>query len=107
MNGIDLSGGLEAAWANFITFLPRLLIAIGILVAGYFVAKLIERVLNAVLERIGFDRLVERGGIKRALARSRYDASDLLSRLVFYAVLLLVLQFAFGVFEYGQITLYH
>jgi hypothetical protein len=98
MNDMNWTGGLEAAWANFITFLPRLLLAIAILVVGYFIAKLCGRLLNVLLNRIGFDRLVERGGVKRVLARTRYDASDLLSRLVFYAVFLLVLQFAFGVF---------
>jgi hypothetical protein len=29
-----------------------------------------------VLTRVGFDRLVERGGVKKALAHSKYDASD-------------------------------
>jgi MFS family permease len=104
MNGVDLTGGLEVAWSNFITFLPRLLLAVGILVAGYFIAKLFERLLKALLQRVGFDRLVERGGVKRALAQSRYDASDLLSRLVFYAILLFALQFAFGVFGPNPIS---
>jgi Conserved TM helix. len=98
MNRIDFSNGVEQAWANFITFLPKLLLAAAILVAGYFVAKLLGRLVNGILERVGFDRLVERGGIKRALARTRYDASDLLSRLVFYTVFLFVLQVAFAVF---------
>ena len=71
---------------------------IAILVIGYFVAKLICKVLNRVLERVGFDRLVERGGVKRALDRSRWDASDILSKLAFYFVMLFTLQLAFGVF---------
>jgi hypothetical protein len=71
---------------------------IAILVIGYFVAKLVCKVLNRVLERVGFDRLVERGGMKRALDRSRWDASDILSKLAFYFVMLFTLQLAFGVF---------
>ena len=98
MNDINWTGGLEAAWGNFITFLPRLLLALAILVIGYFIARLCARLLNGLLTRIGFDRLVERGGVKRVLERTRYDASHLLGRLVFYAVFLFVLQFAFGVF---------
>jgi len=104
MNRVDLSRGLELAWANFITFLPKLLLAAVILVAGYFVAKLIARLLNSILERVGFDRLVERGGIKRALDKTRYDASDLLSKVVFYTVFLFVLEFAFGVFGPNPIS---
>src|SRR5205085_11126651 len=50
-----------------------------------------------LLHRIGFDRWVERGGVKAALARSKYDATDVVARLVYYAVLLFALQLAFGV----------
>lgn len=45
----------------------------------------------------GFDRLVERGGLETALARSRLDASSILARIVFYVAFLFVLQLAFGV----------
>src|SRR6266516_7413253 len=44
-----------------------------------------------------FDRWVERGGIKSALARARYDASNIVAKLVYYTVLLFTLQLAFGV----------
>ena len=86
------------------TFLPKFLMFLAILVVGYFLAKLVTKGFNALLERIGFDRLVERGGIKRTLARSRYDASDLLSKIVFYTLVLFVLQFAFGVFGPNPIS---
>jgi hypothetical protein len=95
---VNLTAGVEQAWTNFMTFLPKFLMFLAILLVGYFLAKLIARGFNALLERVGFDRLVERGGIKRSLARTRYDASDLLSKIVFYALMLFVLQFAFGVF---------
>jgi hypothetical protein len=104
MNRVDLSRGLEQAWANFMTFVPKLLLAAVILVAGYFVAKLLARLLNSILERLGFDRLVERGGIKRALEKTRYDASDILSKVVFYTIFLFVLQFAFGIFGPNPIS---
>jgi hypothetical protein len=104
MNRVDLTTGLEQAWTNFITFVPKLLLAAAILIGGYFVAKVFCRVLSSILERVGFDRLVERGGIKRALARTRYDASSLLGKLLFYTVMLFVLQFAFGIFGPNPIS---
>jgi hypothetical protein len=104
MNRIDLTTGLEQAWTNFITFMPKLLLAIAILVVGYFLAKLACKLLNGLLERVGFDRVVERGGVKRALARTRYDASDLLSKVLFYTIMLFVLQLAFGVFGPNPIS---
>jgi hypothetical protein len=104
MNRVDLGRGLEQAWTEFMTFVPKLLLAIVILVVGYFVAKLLCRLLAALLQRVGFDRLVERGGIKRALARTNYDASGLLGRVLFYTVMLLVLEFAFGIFGPNPIS---
>lgn len=89
---------------DVVAFLPKFLAFLAILIIGYFVAKALERVLNAVLERVGFDRAVERGGVKRALDRSQYDASDLLAKIAFYAVMLFVLQLAFGVFGPNPIS---
>jgi hypothetical protein len=59
-----------------------------------------------VLQKVGFDRLVERGGVKKALAKSQYDAAGVLARLVFYAVMLFVLSTAFGVFGDNPISTY-
>jgi Flp pilus assembly pilin Flp len=95
---MDLEAGLEAAWANVATFVPRLVVFGIILALGYAIAKAIGKVVDKVLERVGFDRAVERGGIKQAMARSKYDASDIVSKLVFYTLFLFVLQLAFGVF---------
>jgi hypothetical protein len=94
----EFRDGLGDAWTATAEFLPRLLGFLLILVIGYFVAKAIGKVVDRVLERVGFDRAVERGGVGRALARSNYDASGLLGKVVFYALMLFVLQLAFGVF---------
>ena len=101
---IDWEGGLEDAWDSIIVFVPKLLGFLLILGIGYFVARAIEKVLDKLLERVGFDRLVERGGVKRALSRSRLDASSILSRIVFYIAFLFVLQLAFSVFDPNPIT---
>ncbi len=95
---------LENALTEFFAFIPELIAALLILIVGYFIAKAIAKVLDRVLERVGFDRWVERGGIKQALARSKYDASSLLSQIVFYIVFLFVLQLAFGVFGPNPIS---
>jgi hypothetical protein len=101
---IDFEGGLEKAWDAIITFLPKFLAFLLILGVGYFVAKAIEKLLDRILERLGFDRLVERGGVRRALASSRLDASSILARIVFYLAFLFVLQLAFSVFGPNPIT---
>jgi Conserved TM helix len=89
---------LEEFGRTVVRVLPQVLLFVLILVVGYFVARALSTVLDRVLRRVGFDRAVERGGVGRALARTRYEPSDLLSRLVFYGLMLFVLQLAFGVF---------
>ncbi|MEX1038387.1 MAG: hypothetical protein WDZ96_06005 [Acidimicrobiia bacterium] len=89
---------LERAWENTLEVLPKVALFLLILIVGWIVAKVVARMLEAVLEKVGFDSWVERGGIKRALSRSEYDASDLLAKIVFYGLFLVVLQLAFGVF---------
>jgi cation transport ATPase len=101
---VDLEGGLERAWESILTFVPKLLGFLLILGIGYFLAKALEKVLDGILERVGFDRLVERGGIQRALSRSKLDASSILARIVFYVAFLFVLQLAFGLFGPNPIS---
>jgi hypothetical protein len=85
-------------------FLPKFLGFLAILIIGYFVAKLIAKVVDKVLERVGFDRAVEKGGLRRALAKSQYDPSDILAKIVFYTLFLFVLQMAFAVFGPNPIS---
>ena len=101
---IEFSEGIEDAWSRVATFVPKLLGFLIILAIGFFVAKAIATIVDKVLERVGFDRAVERGGVKQALAKSKYDASDLVSKVVFYGLFLLVLQVAFGVFGANPVS---
>jgi hypothetical protein len=93
---MDIGEALTDMWRAVLLLVPKAIAFIAILVVGWLVARLLRRVVDRVLERIGFDRAVERGGVREALARSRYDASDLVAALVYYAVLLFTLQLAFG-----------
>ena len=101
---VDFQGGVSSAWSNVITFVPKLAAALLIVLAGYLIAKVVAGVLNKVLERVGFDRAVERGGVKQALARSRYDPSDIIAKLAFWLIFLVSLQIAFGVFGPNPIS---
>jgi len=101
---IDFQGGLSNAWSNVIAFVPKLAAALLIILVGYLIAKVVASVLNKVLERVGFDRAVERGGIKQALAKSKYDPSDIIAKLAFWLIFLVTLQIAFGVFGPNPIS---
>jgi Conserved TM helix len=101
---IDLRAGAQSAWESVITFVPKLAAFLVILLIGILIAKAVEKLLSAILERVGFDRLVERGGVKQALARSKFDASDILAKIVYWVLVLLTLQLAFGVFGPNPIS---
>jgi len=103
---VQWGNGFSNAWSNVATFVPKLIVFLIILVVGYIVAKAVAKILSAVLARVGFDRLVERGGVKTALDRSKYDASDILAKIVFYAIMLFVLSAAFGVFGSNPVSGY-
>jgi hypothetical protein len=104
MLAVEWSQGIEDAWSDVAAFVPRFLGFLAVLLIGYLVVKAVAKVIDAALERTGFDRLIERGGIGRAMERTEYDASDVLSRLVFWGLMLIVLQMAFGVFGPNPIS---
>jgi hypothetical protein len=85
-------------------FVPKLIAFLVILVIGFIIAKLIAKAVGKLLEKVGFDNAVEKGGVKKALEKSKFDASDLVGKLIYYALLLFVLQMAFGVFGPNPIS---
>lgn len=95
---------LENAVTTVATFVPKLVLFLVILIVGWIIARLLRKGVDAVLERLHFDRAVQRGGIGAAMENARYDASDLVATLVYYAVLLITLQFAFGVFGANPVS---
>ena len=101
---LDLEGPVTDGFRTVATFVPKLLGCLLILVIGYFVAKLIAKVVDKLLERAGFDRAVEKGGIKKALAKSQYDASDIVAKLVFFAIFIPFLSAAIGVLGIAALT---
>jgi hypothetical protein len=105
-SSVNFGAGVSNAWSNVAAFVPKFAVFLLILIVGYLIAKAIAKILSKVLTRVGFDRLVERDGVKRALDRSSYDASGILAKVVYYAIMLFVLSTAFGVFGSNPISDY-
>jgi hypothetical protein len=100
----NLENGLRDGISTIAEFLPKLVLFLIILVVGLLIAKALSKAANALLEKVGFDRAVERGGVAKALSSSKMDASDIVAKLVYYALALFVLQLAFGVFGPNPIS---
>src|SRR4051794_10888941 len=76
---IDYQKSITDGISSVATFVPKLLGFLVILAVGYIIAKVISKVVDKLLERAGFDRAVERGGVKKALEKSQFDASDIVA----------------------------
>nr|MBA2696227.1 hypothetical protein [Actinomycetota bacterium] len=99
-----MEDALTDGLATVAEFVPKLILFLVILLVGWLIAKVLAKAIDKVLEKVGFDRAVERGGLKRALSGSQYDASSIVGKLVFYTLMLFVLQLAFGVFGPNPIS---
>jgi hypothetical protein len=92
----DIGDEFTDLLADVINVGAKVVIFLVILALGWFVASWVRRWVSRLLHRAGFDRVTERGGLSRMLGSN--SASDLAARLIQFALLIFVLQIAFGVF---------
>ncbi|MGW6398788.1 mechanosensitive ion channel family protein [Streptomyces sp. NPDC055134] len=95
---VDFTTGLNDAWSKIAQFVPKLVGFLVVLAIGWFISKMIARVLDRVLRKVGSERLAERSGAARMLEGSKYDMTAIVCKVVYYALLLITLQIALGVF---------
>jgi hypothetical protein len=72
---------------------PHLLAALGILLAGFAIAKMAERGTDATLKCVGFNRWMRDGGVTEALQRAgtTLEPSTVMAKLIFWTVMVLVI----------------
>ena len=94
---VEWSRGIEDAWADLAKFLPKLVGFLAILIIGIFVAKIIRKIFARILNAAKADQLVDRSGFGRTLKNAGIgSASSLLTKVVYFGLVLLVLQLAIG-----------
>lgn len=96
--GEQLKDGLGQAWNLVATFVPKLVGFLIILFIGWLIAKAVSKALGLVLGKLGFSRLIEKTGLTGMMKQANVDATGILVKLVYYFILLIALQLAFGVF---------
>jgi hypothetical protein len=74
-------------------YLPTLLGALIILIVGWIVAKIIKRLIEALLGAVRFDGLADKAGITGILKKGnlKITASEVVSGLVYWLVIIMVL----------------
>jgi hypothetical protein len=97
---------LEYGLYQIVSFLPQLLAGLGILLLGYGVAKMVERGTEVFLARIGFDGWMADGGVTEALERTGtgFGASTVIAKLIFWAVMLLVILLIANVLGLNEVS---
>ncbi len=93
---MDVFERVKVAVLQIAGVLPPLLFAVIILGAGFIVARLVERLVDAFLERVQFDRSAARWGVTEAVERTgtRLDPARVVAKLSFWIVMLIVILLA-------------
>jgi small-conductance mechanosensitive channel len=101
-----LQDALQNALSISLGYIPQLIGAIVILIVGYLVAKLLQAVVGRVLQSIGFDRWMERGGIKQFFdqAQTRETPASVLGTLVFWFVMIIAIVMATDALGIPQVS---
>jgi Conserved TM helix len=81
----------QDALSTLLSYVPRLLGAIAVLLVGYFIAKFIGAVVARVLTKVGFDGAMQRAGVTAFLRRSGTELtpSGTLAKVVFWFVFII------------------
>ena len=93
----DLGTAIFNAFSNalnlVLTFIPRVIGFLVILLIGWIVATVISKALIFVLRKIGFDRMADRIGLTRFEQRMgvKMDAAGLLGKIVYWFLFLVFL----------------
>jgi small-conductance mechanosensitive channel len=97
---------LQDAISAFLSFIPQLIGALIILIIGYVIAKALQAIVGRVLEGIGFDRWMERGGIKQFFDRAdtEHTPHSILGRLVFWFVFIIAITMAADALGIPQVS---
>lgn len=87
-------------------FMPRLLIALGVVVAGWFIAKLVRYSVVKALRALNFNVLTERAGVDGFLQQggTEKDTTELIGWIVYAVALLVSLIIAFNSLGLTQVT---
>ena len=91
--GTSLFNALSNAVNLILTFIPRLIGFLVILIVGLIIAALVERAVTFLLRKVGFDRMSDRIGLTRFEQRMgvRMDTAGVLGKIVYWFIVLIFL----------------
>ncbi|TDC47186.1 hypothetical protein E1212_25030 [Jiangella ureilytica] len=85
-------------------FVPRLVVALLLVLVGHWIAKLIRRLLTAGLNKIGAGRLTEAAGIENTLRQAGTSGVALIGQVAYFLVFIIFVQIAAEVLHIDELT---
>jgi hypothetical protein len=90
----ELGERLLLGWDELTYVLPGLIAAAVIMLAGYFLARSLQRWTDRTLERMHFKRLADAGGLTEAAGRMHIDPVRAIGKMVFWLTMLVAVLLA-------------
>ena len=97
---------LQDAIGVFLSYIPQIIGAIIILIVGYIIAKVLQALITRILEGVGFEDWMERGGVKQFFDRAgtRQTPSSVLGMVVFWFIFIIAITMAANALGIQQIS---
>jgi small-conductance mechanosensitive channel len=97
---------LQDAVSIFLSYIPQIIGAIIILIVGYIIGKVLQALITRILEGVGFEDWMERGGVKQFFDRAGTSEtpSSILGRLVFWFIFIIAITMAANTLGIQQIS---
>lgn len=105
LQALEMKALLEPVTTMFnkvFAFLPNIISAAAIAVIGWFIARIVQRVVQSLLASVGVDRLSEKWGLAASLGKQKL--SGVLGLVVYFVILVPVLISALGALQLDAIT---
>ena len=102
---LDMRALLEPVTTLFnkvFAFLPNLISAAAIAAIGWFIARMVQRLVQSLLASVGVDRLSEKWGLATSLGKQKL--SGVLGLVVYFLILVPVIVAALGALQLDAVT---
>src|SRR3989338_1195096 len=92
---------VQSLLTQLLSFIPRLLGAIAILLVGGWIANAVEALIARLLKTVALDKLAEQIGVGNVLTRGgiKRKTSELIGAIIYWLVMLAVVMVAFNALE--------
>jgi hypothetical protein len=103
---LNFTDRLQQSFSLLWDFLPSMVGAGVVLLAGYILAKLVQRAVSRLLRRLGLNDMLRRAGVQGAVdsAAAHFNPSRILAHLAFWVVMFVVMVFGASLLGVESLT---